>query len=107
MFARKACYFFVRPKKRHLEVCVFLGRPVKAPQIRRVEPSSKTKLAHVLRLTHRDEVESPVTDWLREAYEFAGQPRPAASRTRAATPPGLKRAASKKKTARRPAKKKV
>ena len=27
MFSRKACYFFVRPKKSFLEVCVFLGRP--------------------------------------------------------------------------------
>ena len=27
MFSRKSCYFFVRPKKKFLEVCVFLGRP--------------------------------------------------------------------------------
>ena len=26
MFARKVCYFFVRPKKSFLEVVVFLGR---------------------------------------------------------------------------------
>jgi hypothetical protein len=26
---------------------------------------------HVLRITHRDEVEAPVTDWLREAYDFS------------------------------------
>ena len=25
MFSRKSCYFFVRPKKSHLEVCVFLS----------------------------------------------------------------------------------
>jgi len=71
MFSRKSCYFFVRPKKSFLEVCVFLGRPVKAPHIRRVDQSSKSKFAHVLRITHRDEVESPVTDWLREAYELS------------------------------------
>ena len=35
MFSRKSCYFFVRPKKSFLEVCVFLGRPLKAPQVRR------------------------------------------------------------------------
>ena len=37
MFSRTSCYFFVRPKKSFLEVCVFLGRPLKAPQVRRVE----------------------------------------------------------------------
>src|SRR3954452_4845886 len=35
MFSRRACYFFVRPKKNFLEVCIFLGRTVKAPQIRK------------------------------------------------------------------------
>lgn len=68
MFARKACYFFVRPKKNYLEVCVFLGRVVKAPQVVRVEKASKSKTVHVIRVRHRDEVEPPITDWLREAY---------------------------------------
>jgi Domain of unknown function (DUF5655) len=68
MFSRKSCYFFVRPRKHFLEVCVFLGRAVKAPQVRRVDRSSKTKLAHLIRITHRDEVEPPITNWLREAY---------------------------------------
>ena len=40
MFARKACYFFVRPKKSFLEVCLFLGRPVKSPQIEARRESS-------------------------------------------------------------------
>ena len=37
MFSRKSCYFFVRPKRNFLEVCVFLGRTLKAPQVRRVD----------------------------------------------------------------------
>src|ERR671912_1088406 len=37
MFARRSCYFFVRPKKTFLEVCVFLGRSVNAPQVRRID----------------------------------------------------------------------
>src|SRR5947207_9244963 len=41
MFSRKSCYFFVRPKKSFLEFCVFLGREVKAPQVRRVDAASK------------------------------------------------------------------
>jgi uncharacterized protein DUF5655 len=71
MFARKACYFFVRPKKSFLEVCVFLGRPLKVLQVRRSEASSKSKFYSIIQLRHRDEVEAPITDWLREAYEFA------------------------------------
>ena len=70
MFSRASCYFFVRPKRTHLEVCVFLGRPVKAPQIQRVDRASKSKLVHFIRIRHRDEVEAPVTNWLREAYEL-------------------------------------
>jgi hypothetical protein len=71
MFSRKACYFFVRPKKSFLEVCIFLGRPLKFPQIRRIVPASKAKLAHLVQIRHRDEVEAPLTDWLQEAYELS------------------------------------
>jgi hypothetical protein len=71
MFSRKSCYFFVRPKKSFLEVCVFLGRTVKASQVRRVDPASKAKLVHFIRVTHRDEVEPPITDWLKEAYKLS------------------------------------
>ena len=74
MFSRKSCYFFVRPRKQFLEVCVFLGRAVNAAQVRRVDRSSKTKLAHLIRITHRDQVEAPFTDWLREAYQLQDSP---------------------------------
>ena len=49
MFARAACYCFVRPKRSFLEVCVFLGRTVRSPRIRRADRTSKTKVAHVVR----------------------------------------------------------
>src|SRR5919106_7065015 len=52
MFSRRSCYFFVRPKKSFLEVCVFLGRALKAPQVRRVDRASKAKIVHVIRVTH-------------------------------------------------------
>jgi hypothetical protein len=74
MFSRKSCYFFVRPKRKFLEVCVFLGRALKAPQIRRVDRASKSKVVHFIQITHRDQVEPPITDWLREAYELSGKP---------------------------------
>jgi hypothetical protein len=69
MFSRRACYLFVRPKRRVLELCIFLGRKVKAPQIRRAESTSARKTAHIVHVTHRDEVEAPITDWISEAYE--------------------------------------
>ena len=70
MFSRTSCYFFVRPKRNWLELAVFLGRAVKSPLVKRAEPKSKVKTAHIIRVTHRDEVEAPLTDWLREAYDF-------------------------------------
>jgi hypothetical protein len=94
MFSRKACYFFVRPKKNFLEVCIFLGRTVKAPQVRKVVRGSRTKVVHIVHLKHRDEVEAPVTDWLEEAYKvsdsLSAKSRGAKKRKKA---PGKKRRA--------------
>ena len=69
MFSRKACYFFVRPKKKLLEVWFFLGRKVKAPMVRQTLQSSRLKIAHLVYVSHRDQVEPPLTDWLKQAYE--------------------------------------
>jgi hypothetical protein len=69
MFSRKVCYFFVRPKKKLLEVWFFLGRTVKSSMVRKTMPSSKVKIAHLVNVTHRDQVEAPLTDWLKEAFD--------------------------------------
>ena len=43
MFSRETCYFFVRPKKKYLELCVFLGRRLEGPQVRRwVRPRNRS-----------------------------------------------------------------
>jgi hypothetical protein len=73
MFSRASCYFFVRPRRSFLQVCVFLGRAVRAPQVRRVERKSRSKLVNIIHIRHRDEVEPPITDWLQEAYDFPDQ----------------------------------
>jgi hypothetical protein len=70
MFSRKVCYFFVRPKTKFLEVCIMLARPLRARQVRTVVAGSKTKFANLIRITHRDEVEPPITEWLYEAYSL-------------------------------------
>lgn len=70
MFSREVCHFFVRPKRSYLELCLILSRAVKAPQVRRVEPKSKIKFANLIPIRHRDEVESPITDWMCEAYQL-------------------------------------
>ncbi|MGE0445410.1 MAG: DUF5655 domain-containing protein [Vicinamibacterales bacterium] len=97
MFSRQACYFFVRPRPTRLEVCFFLGRTVKSPRIKNSMASSRVKVAHTVHVRHRDEVEAPLTDWLREAYEVSPElsGRKASSRPAA----GKKREAAKKKAA--------
>jgi hypothetical protein len=103
MFSRAACYFFVRPKRDFLELNVFLGRALKAPQVRRIDRPSKAKVVHVIAIRHRDEVEAPITDWLKEAYEFSAV-RPARAnpaRANASAQPGAKNNAVKKETKKR------
>ena len=116
MFSRNACYFFVRPKRNFLEAVVFLGRALKAPQVKRVTSSSRTKFAHLIQFRHRDEVEAPITDWLREAYEqsdalgaraavtssstMKAKPKPR-SKTAATKREATKRAKPTRKTTRR------
>ena len=73
MFSRKTCYFFVRPKQKYLELCVFLGRRLGAPQVRNADQASRSKVYHLIRIKHRDEVETPITDWLREAYDLSDE----------------------------------
>jgi hypothetical protein len=89
----------VRPKKSFLEVCVFLGRPLKHPRVRRVDPSSKSKFVHFIQVKHRDEVEAPITDWLLEAYDLAAD--------RPATPPPPRGTARRKSVAKQTTKKKA
>jgi Domain of unknown function (DUF5655) len=97
MFSRKTCYFFVRPRQKYLELCVFLGRRLEAPQVRRVDQASKSKLYHLIRITHRDEVEPPITDWLQEAYMLSNElSKPGAAKS---TPPGQQAASPKSKSA--------
>ena len=91
MFSRESCYFFVRPKRNFLEVCLFLGRAVKAPQVRRVDRASKSKIVHFLQIRHRDEVEPPITDWLQEAYAFSEAPVTRGGKTRAKPKPSPKK----------------
>jgi hypothetical protein len=77
MFSRKSCHFFVRPKRSYLELCIFLLRTVKSPLVKKATAASKTKVAHLIRITHRDEVEPPITEWMGEAYELTDPDRKA------------------------------
>ena len=62
--------------------------------MKRADASSKSKFANIIQITHRDQVETPITDWLQEAYDFGG-----AQPIRAAQPPAKKKAVAKKKAA--------
>ena len=106
MFARTSCYFFVRPKRQYLELAVFLPRAVKSPQVKRIEPKSKVKLAHIIQVRHRDEVESPMTDWLKEAYDFEPLAKTAAkSLPKAKAAPKMKATPKRNAATTSPAKK--
>lgn len=89
MFSHKSCHFFVRPKAKALEVCFFLPKTVKHACVKRAVPSSKTKVCHTVHVKHRDEVETPLTDWLADAFAFsrAATEKPEASRRAARRKP--------------------
>lgn len=94
MFARTASYAFVRPSSRRLELVVFLGRTLRSPLVKRSEATSRVKVAHFIDVRHRDEVEAPLTDWLREAYDVSEElgarpkaaPKPRAAKAGPAPP---------------------
>jgi hypothetical protein len=96
MFARKTCYAFVRPKRSFLELCVFLGRTVRARQVKRSMASSKTKVAHIVQIRHRDEVEAPITDWLEEAYALQDSQATPARKTTPKSKPAARTARARR-----------
>jgi len=103
MFSRKSCYCFVRPRRSYLQVCVFLGRAIRAPEVRRVERKSASKLVNIIHITHRDEVEPPITDWLREAYDLPDRLAAGGVRGPAAGKAGTPRAGKARQAAARQA----
>src|SRR5262249_8022018 len=82
MFSRKTCYFFVRPQRKFLEIWLFLGRKIKDSRVLKIVPASSVKFGHQIRVIHRDEVESPITDWLKEAYDVSDSLHPARKKKR-------------------------
>lgn len=106
MFSRKACHFLVRPRRNFLELIIFLGRAIKAPQIKKVVASSKVKRAHLLQIRHRDEVEAPLTEWMREAYGLQDQTKLKMKNGKLKGREAAPRKQPKKKTARKSAMKK-
>jgi hypothetical protein len=70
MFARKVCYIFVRPKKTFLEVWIFLPREIEGLTSMH-GPTKKARYCNLFKLVHADQIEEPLTDWIREAFDFA------------------------------------
>ncbi len=69
MFAKKHCYFFVRPKKSFLEVWIFLPRKIEGLTSSQ-SATKNVKYSNLFKLVHADQVETPLTDWIREAFGF-------------------------------------
>jgi hypothetical protein len=82
----------VRPKKSYLEICFFLGRKLKDSRVHTAVQTSKVKFGHIIRVKHRDEIESPITDWIKEAYDVSDNLRPEKTKRKK-----LKRAPKKRK----------
>ena len=70
MFSKKACYFFVRPRKTFLEVWIFLPHKIEG-LISTQGPTKKVKYYNLFKVVHADQREEPLTDWIREAFDFA------------------------------------
>jgi len=70
MFSKKVCYFFVRPRKTFLEVWIFLPRKIKGLTSMH-GPAKKVKYCNLFKVVHADQIEEPLTDWIREAFDFA------------------------------------
>jgi Domain of unknown function (DUF5655) len=70
MFSKKVCHFFVRPRKKFLELWIF--RPRKIEGLRFMQgPTKKEKYCNLFKVIHADQIEEPLTDWIREAFDFA------------------------------------
>src|SRR3989442_14527464 len=52
-----------------LIIWFFLRRTLKTPMVRKTLQSSKLKVARLVHVTHRDQVERALTDWLKEAFD--------------------------------------
>lgn len=70
MFSKKVCYFFVRPRKTFLEVWIFLPRKIQGLTSMH-GPTKKVKYCNLFKVIHADQIEEPLTDWIREAFDFA------------------------------------
>lgn len=69
MFARRICHFFVRPKKNHLEFTILLPQSIEHPLVVKTMQPTKMKFAHIIKVTHPDHIEEPITDWMRAAFD--------------------------------------
>ena len=73
MFSKKVCYFFVRPRKRFLELWIFLPRKIEGLRFMQ-GPTKREKYCNLFKVIHADQIEEPLTDWIREAFDFAPEP---------------------------------
>jgi hypothetical protein len=62
----------VRPRVRSVSLELVLDRVVDHPRISRRIPISGGRAVHCILLTHPDQVDDQVRDWLTEAYDAAG-----------------------------------
>jgi hypothetical protein len=60
----------IKTKKDCLLLAFYLAQEEQGPAIARTVEVSKNRVAHVLRLTHPDDLSEQVVSWLRQSYEL-------------------------------------
>ena len=61
------------PKKRWLDVGLWLTRRVEDPRFHRIETITPNVHVHVLRITDADHLDDQVAEWVKEAYAVGRQ----------------------------------
>jgi hypothetical protein len=97
MFSRKTCY---APETKISRTVCLPGTAARSSPGAACGSGLEIEVYHLIRITHRDEVEAPITDWLQEAYALSDElSKPSASKS---TPAEKQTATRKRKSAQQP-----
>jgi hypothetical protein len=70
--ARATGFAGVHPRKRSLTLNLRTDHPIASPRIARAEQVSRQRYHNELKLTHPEEIDAELLDWLRQAYMLGG-----------------------------------
>jgi hypothetical protein len=68
--ARKSAFAGVHPRKQHLLITIKTAKPLDSERVVKSEQVSKSRWHQDIKLTSKDEIDSELLAWMREAYEL-------------------------------------